>query len=145
MSGYDKLTQVMLKKGEIRTIGDITIRFDNFDVDRAAMMKGNAIVYAQCTVTHKGRQYTVKPGVAYTNDRRQDIKAMIPGTNRTIVLLDFDVRDAIVVLHIDAHDNAVLPPDSVIVDISFKRLIWLVWLGTVIIVVGVALPFVRRS
>jgi len=70
---------------------------------------------------------------------------MIPGTNRTVVLLDFDVRDGIVVLHIDANENAVLPPDSVIVDISFKRLIWLVWLGTVIIVAGVALPLARRS
>ncbi|MBP8986408.1 MAG: cytochrome c biogenesis protein CcsA [Spirochaetes bacterium] len=145
MSGYDKLTQVMLKKGEINTLGDITIRFDSFDVDRVAMMKGNAIVYAQCTITYKGTQYTVKPGVAYNNDMRQDIKAMIPGTNRTVVLLDFDVRDGIVVLHIDANENAVLPPDSVIVDISFKRLIWLVWLGTVIIVAGVALPLARRS
>lgn len=54
-------------------------------------------------------------------------------------MFDFDVRDGIVVLHIDANENAV-PPDSVIVDISFKRLIWLVWLGTVIIVAGVALP-----
>ena len=143
--GKDKLTQIMLKKGEVRTFNDVTIRFDGFDIDRMAMMQGNAKIYALFTVKYQGREFTVRPGVIFDGDRRTSLDTVLPGTIRTISLLDFDIHEKIVVLHMDAPAKAAIPPDSVIVDISFKRLIWLVWLGTVIIAIGTALPLVKRN
>jgi cytochrome c-type biogenesis protein CcmF len=144
MYGRDKLTQVMLKKGEVRSFNDLTIRFDGFDVDRVAMMQGNAKIYALCTVKYQGREYNVRPGVVFDGNKRTGIHTVLPGTTRTISLLDFDIQEKIIVLHVDAPANATVLPDSVIVDISFKRLIWLVWLGTIVIVIGLALPLIRK-
>ncbi len=144
MHGRDKLTQVMLKKGEVRSFNDLTIRFDGFDVDRVAMMQGNAKIYALCTVKYQGKEYSVRPGVVFDGNKRTGLSTVLPGTTRTISLLDFDIQEKIIVLHIDAPTHAIVPPDSVIVDISFKRLIWLVWLGTIVIAIGLALPLVKK-
>ncbi|MCX8123957.1 MAG: cytochrome c biogenesis protein CcsA [Spirochaetes bacterium] len=143
--GHDKLTQVMVSKGAVQQFVDLTIRFDGFDIDRAAMMQGNAKVYAECMVVYKGTRYTVKPGVQFANNNKQSIPAIIPGTDRTVTLMDFDIHEKIIVLHIDPPRNATVPADSVIVDISFKRLVWLVWLGTLLIGVGTAIPLFKRQ
>ncbi|MGQ9843302.1 MAG: cytochrome c biogenesis protein CcsA [Spirochaetota bacterium] len=143
--GKDKLTRIMLKKGEVRTFNDVTVRFDGFDVDRMAMMQGNAKIYALFSVKYQGREFTVRPGVIFDGDRRTSLNTVLQGTTRTVSLLDFDIHEKIVVLHIDAPAKATIPADSVIVDISFKRLIWLVWVGTVIIAIGSAVPLVKRN
>lgn len=143
--GKDKLTKIMLKKGEVRSFNDVTIRFDGFDIDRMAMMQGNAKIFALFTVKYMGREFNVRPGVLFDGDRRTNLDTVLPGTTRTISLLDFDVHEKIVVLHMDAPAGAAIPPDSVIADISFKRLIWLVWLGTVVIGIGTVLPLIQRK
>lgn len=142
--GKDTLTQIMLKKGEVRSFNDVTVRFDGFDIDRMAMMQGNPKIYALCTVKYQGKEYTVRPGVLFDGDRRTNVNTMLPGTTRTISLMDFDIHEKLIVLYMDAPANTTVPPDFVIVDISFKRLIWLVWLGTVVIALGTALPLVKR-
>ncbi|MEW6525157.1 MAG: cytochrome c biogenesis protein CcsA [Spirochaetota bacterium] len=143
--GKDTLTQIMLKKGEVRSFNDVTLRFDGFDIDRMAMMQGNPKIYALCTVKYQGKEYTVRPGVLFDGDRRTSQNTVLPGTTRTISLMDFDIHEKLIVLYMDAPAQAVVPPDMVIVDISFKRLIWLVWLGTVVIAFGTALPLVKRQ
>ncbi len=145
ISGKDRLTQIMLKKGEVRSFNDVTVRFDGFDVDRMTMMQGNATIYALCTVKYQGREYALRPGVMFDGNRRNSVPTVLPGTTRAISLLDFDIQEKIIVLHIDAPAGATVPPDSAIVDISFKRLIWLVWLGTVVIAIGIALPLSKKK
>jgi len=143
--GKDTVTQIMLKKGEVRSFNDVTLRFDGFDIDRMAMMQGNPKIYALCTVKYQGKEYTVRPGVLFDGDRRTSQNTVLPGTTRMISLMDFDIHEKLIVLYMDAPAQAVVPPDMVIVDISFKRLIWLVWLGTVVIAFGTALPLVKRQ
>ncbi len=142
--GKDILTQILLKKGEVRSFNDVTLRFDGFDIDRMAMMQGNPKIYALCTVKYQGKEYTVRPGVIFDGNRRTNLNTVLPGTTRMISLMDFDIHEKIVVLHMDAPAQAAVPPDMVIIDISFKRLIWLVWLGTVVIAIGTALPLIKR-
>ncbi|MEJ5361369.1 MAG: cytochrome c biogenesis protein CcsA [Spirochaetota bacterium] len=143
--GKDILTQIMLKKGEVRSFNDVTIRFDGFDIDRMAMMQGNPKIYALFTVKYQGKEYTLRPGVIFDGDRRTNLNTVLPGTTRTISLMDFDIHEKVVVLYMDAPAQAAVPPDLVIVDISFKRLIWSVWLGTVVVAIGTALPLIKRQ
>jgi cytochrome c biogenesis factor len=47
-------------------------------------------------------------------------------------------------LHVDPPSDARLPPDTALVDASFKRLIWLVWLGTALIACGGIVALAQR-
>lgn len=143
--GQNKMTQIMVKKGEPGTLNDVTVTFQGFDIDHDAMMKGNATVYARLAVDYKGKRYIVRPSATFEENIRKNNKAFIPTTQRAITMLDFDVRESIIFLQIDAPAHAPVPADSVIVDVSFKRLIWLVWLGTVVLAIGTAIPLFQRK
>jgi len=78
------------------------------------------------------------------SDRREAVVARIPFTGQEVRLLDFHVGDGTVYIFIEAPKRAEVPPDTAIVEVSFKRLIWFVWLGTVFIALGGAFAM-RRS
>jgi cytochrome c biogenesis factor len=62
-----------------------------------------------------------------------------------VTLRQVDVNDQAVELFIDPGKNVTVPPDSIIVDLSIKRMIWLVWAGTVLIALGGAVTLVQRT
>ena len=58
-----------------------------------------------------------------------------------------DAESKKVLIHVSPGKEMLIPPDSVMVDVSFKRFIWAVWLGTVFISAGgiAAIFFNRRE
>ena len=68
----------------------------------------------------------------------------MPFTGQEVRLLDFNVSDGTVYIFVEAPKGTPVPPDSAIVEVSFKRLIWFVWLGTIFIALGGTVA-IRRS
>ena len=55
-----------------------------------------------------------------------------------------DVRAQEILLYVEPGKDYSIPPDSLIVDVSFKRLIWFVWMGTLFIAFGGIFALKRR-
>ena len=114
------------------------LEFTGFNTDGMDMMKGNGVISTDIRLSIEGREYKVSPGILIRSGKAvKNIDASIPGTKRIVSLLSLDVAAQEILLYIEPSKGGVIPPGSVIVEISFKRLIWFVWLGTIFISVGV--------
>jgi len=135
--GKEKLSTAMLRRGETASLQDVSIKFLGFDVDRMKMMKGQVKVFARLQVTRNNRTHMISPGISFLKgEGRNQIQATLPGTQRAAALMDFSVSDKIIQLYLEPPKDAVVPGDSAIVEVSFKRLIWFVWLSTILIAAG---------
>lgn len=145
-SGLDSLTRFVLEKGTTVESQGMKITFTGFDIDRQHMMAGGEMkLFAKLAVERGAFSASIRPGLELgEGDRRDALAARIPFTGQQVRLLDFNVSDGTVLIFMEAPRGITPPPDSAIVEVSFKRLIWFVWLGTVFIALGGAFA-IRRA
>ena len=138
-SGIDSVSQLIIAKGEEKEIGGITVRFIEFRTEH--MTSGEPTTSTELLVNG----VRISPGIAFKQAGVTHMDRAIPGTGRFVSLRDIDASNKRIMLYISPGKNSVIPPDSVVLTLTVKRLIWIVWLGTVIISVGGLYIFVRAA
>mgnify|MGYP006900780058 CR=1 FL=1 len=136
-SGIESVTSLVLQKGEERTFSGLTIRFAGFRTEH--MTSGEPTIYADLAVNGT----PVSPGIKYAAAGVQSLDRAVPGTDRSVALRQIEATTKKILLHVSPGKNTPVPADTVIVTVNRKRLIWLVWLGTVLIAVGGGVAFAR--
>ncbi len=121
---------VVLAKGQQQNIGGVDVKFLKFDARQ--MRAAEPVIYAELLVNGK----RVKPGIKIDKRKANRIDAKVPGTDRVISLLRINPSDELIDIFVSPGKDVKVVPDSVIVKVSHKRLIWIVWLGTVLITIG---------
>ena len=145
INNLENFGRILLQKDEEKLTEGIKIRFVGFEIDKTYIKTENARLYAKLNVSINRSAYAVNPGLIIGEKiGRKNIDAVIPHLNRKVSLLDFDISKKEILLYVEPAKNAVIPPDTVIVEVSFKRLVWLVWLGTVLITIGVIISFKNK-
>ncbi len=129
-SGLESVTNLILGKGEEKVFSGLTVRFTGFRTEH--MTSGEPSTYADIKVNGMA----LSPGVTFNRGAMRSRDQAIPGTDRSVSLRDIDATSKKIVLHITPGKNIVVPADSVIVSVTSKRLIWMVWLGTLLIAFG---------
>jgi len=130
ISGLESITTVILKKGETKKLNGRTITFKAFDAQ--GMQQGKPEVYAIVDIDGK----IVKPGFKIDKPgHRHPVVAKIPGTKITVSLNQTDVSRKMISLFVSPGDTKI-PADKLIVEVATKKMIWLVWLGTILIIIG---------
>jgi len=126
----------VISKGEEKIINNVKIKFIAFEIDKEQMRSGHPKVFANLIVRVNNRDYKVNPGMAFNGNNRTPINAIIPGIKKKISHLDMDFHNKEILLNMEPDKNISAPPATVLVDVSFKRMVWLVWLGTILIAAG---------
>ena len=129
-NGMERATRLELAKDETAEFDDARIQFIGFRTEH--MTSHQPTTYADCTVNG----ILVSPGIRFVNGSPVRITQPMPGTDRVISLLQIDATSKRILLHISPGARTVIPPDSAVVSVTWKRFIWLVWLGTVLIAAG---------
>lgn len=75
------------------------------------------------------------PGIRFSDGRDEQITQNVKG-DRTLRIEGIDATHRAVRVYLSPEKGAVIPPDFALFDISMKRFIWLVWLGTLLISAG---------
>ena len=138
-SGREKASVAFLSYGEKTTLGDCEIVFLNLKTE--GMMSETPATYAELMVNGQ----RVSPGIKLEKGQRRQTETFIPGTKREILLLGFNPEEKTVRVYIEPSSTAEIPADTVLVDLSVKPLIWLVWLGTILIAAGGICAMVRKQ
>lgn len=139
VSGKEALAQAVFAQGETKALSGTSIRFNRLYAE--GMMSNEPAVFAELTVNEKN----INPGVRLKGGHKHPIPAYIPNTQRKVLLDGFDLKDKIVKLIVEPEQNANAPADRVIVELSVKRLIWLVWAGTALIAIGGLFGLLRKT
>jgi cytochrome c-type biogenesis protein CcmF len=136
-SGADTVTNAVMAKGEEKEIGGMKVRFIGFRTEH--MTSGEPNTYAELLVNG----IPLAPGMKFSVGRIQQLDRNIPGTDRSVSLREIDANSKKILVNITPGKNTVIPPDSVVITVTKKRLIWLVWLGTILIAAGGSYAFAR--
>jgi len=127
-----------LHEKEEKIISGHTVKFYGF-ISNNMGSQGMAI---RTDVMVDGKKYF--PGIRFTktgDTEKMDQK--ISGTDKIISIESLDATQRAVRIFITPGKDAVIPPDFAILEISYKRLIWVVWLGTILIAAGFITAMVR--
>ena len=127
----------IFQKGDEKDVTGLKVRFNGFDIKN--MGKPDMSIYANLVVN--GRPY--RPGLYLQNDEVKNANLTLAGTDRIISLEKILVDHEVVIIRITPSAKDILPPDSTVLNVSYKRMIWLVWLGTILISAGFVLSMVR--
>jgi cytochrome c-type biogenesis protein CcmF len=134
-SGSDSITNLIIGKGEEKAFSGLTISFIGFRTEH--MTSGEPSTYADIRVNGM----PLSPGVTFSRGAMRPRDQVIPGTDRSVSLRDIDANSKKILLHITPGKNIAVPADSIIVTVTRKRLIWMVWLGTLLIAFGGAYAY----
>ncbi len=129
-SGLESATTAVIRKGQKKQVGDLSVQFTGFDT--RDMATSEPTIYANLIVNG----VKVRPGLRIIRGSSLQIDATVPGTHRTLSILQINVGEKVILVNISPDKGTAIPPDRVLVEVSFKRLIWLVWLGVVLISFG---------
>lgn len=134
--------QMVLGKGETGKIGEYGVKFASFDMGSHGEA-GDMQVGAVLEVTRGLQTQEVVPRMTFTRDGKQFIKADMPNGDGSIVLQDIQADAGKVSLAFSGVPGMDVM-DLLVLEVSKKPLINLVWLGIVMISVGTYVSYVRR-
>lgn len=135
-SGADSVTRLVIVKGEEQAFSGLKIRFIGFRTEH--MTSGEPSTYADILVNGS----PLSPGITFSRNGVKYQDRSIPGTDRSVSLRDIDANSKRILLLVTPGKGIAVPADSVMVSVTRKRLIWLVWLGTILVAVGGACAYV---
>jgi cytochrome c-type biogenesis protein CcmF len=138
----------VLRKGETLAYENIKITFDDFDLSDFDPDAGKINFGVVFQVEHEGRTVEVVPVFRGGMGGSQSVTpATIPGTDGvTLNIGKIDAEGGSVQLQVyDPSMAAQGPtPASLVIDLSTKPLISLIWIGTLLVMVGVGLTIALR-
>jgi len=140
----------VLAKGETMAYRDLTITFDDFDLSDFDPQAGKINFGVVFSVESGGQSYEVVPTVrGGMGGEPQVTSATIPGTGG-IALTPGRIDAEGGTVQVQVYDPLLAPEAptaaSLVLDVSTKPLISLVWIGTLIVVAGIGMAlFLRRK
>ncbi len=142
-SGLEGVPPLVMVRGDVKESGDVKVRFRDFADRNMGKASGGVKLSVELEVERQGRKQTLTPGFEMDGKgEKKKSDALIPGTRRVISLAGVNPHNGEVELYVEPEK---IPEESVIVEVSSKRLIWLVWAGTILIAAGGVFYYGRRD
>jgi cytochrome c-type biogenesis protein CcmF len=137
---------VVLKKGENKYFEDFNIIFSGYDIDEHQMSSQELHIPAILNITSEGQEFRLTPAIKINNNKKTDLPATFPGTNRKVYIKDINVNENTLVLFIENEKriNNENDREMLAVEVTEKPLINLVWLGTFLMVGGMLTAIINR-
>jgi cytochrome c-type biogenesis protein CcmF len=136
---------ILLKKGESKEVGGYNIKFEGFDMS-AHGMEGGMRVGATLEITHEGEKQIFTPAIFMGGTEREDSLRVIllPGGEDHLVLERINADDKSVTLNLIL-TNPEAGKNLLVLEVSRKPLINVLWMGTILIMAGLVVATYRRT
>ncbi|EGO62739.1 cytochrome c biogenesis protein CcsA [Acetonema longum] len=128
---HDSVTELILDRGDEQDGAGLTVKFLQSGMNGNNMQ--NVRAYALLEVSGNGKREEVKPELFYADGQFQALPVKALGSYEVSLL---GVNTSQGKVKIGVKNLETVKPDKIDVEISYKPLIGLVWLGTFIVVAG---------
>lgn len=144
--------QLLLRKGETKVIGDLQVHFAEFDLSRHAEAV-SMWVGTKLQISRGSQTFTVTPAVLFEKDKKTLEAAEIPGSSAdesqkiSITLTGLDANTGTIELTFAGLSGAIsgAPAEQqLLVEISTKPFMNVLWLGTILITLGTVIALLHR-
>ena len=141
--------KVTLGQGETQTINNLLITFNHFitgDHESGANMTVKADITVNVTGKDGSREYELQPAMWYENGKLTSNLVDIPGTDYKIRIESLDATSHRVTFLLQSPaPGQEKPRDILAIEVSEKPLISILWLGSVILLLGIAISLFDRG
>jgi cytochrome c-type biogenesis protein CcmF len=132
-----------IRRGETKKMGEYTIHFKNFQI-QGAMGSDDMSIGAVLEVEYRGKKTELVPVAVFGKGWKP---AKLPGGGEVAIFAEeINANERQVILHFFGMPGQTTMPDHVIVpvEVKLKPLINLVWLGTILMMLGGGIAMRRR-
>ena len=136
-----------LIKGEKAIFQDWQFLFKDYDMRQHEMQSGDVRVNAVVDVYGKDGSFleTIEPGLIFSGNKHKYEHVHLPGSERKVFLTGVNVDKKLIKLAISKESgNEEKEPERLAAEISVKPLISILWLGTVLLILGFFLSMFQR-
>ncbi len=138
---------VTLRKGETKIYKGLKITFTSFELGQHANSPAMRVAADLAVAdTSSGRTYQLKPEYIYENRQFRSTEVSVPGTGTSLRIAGIDASKGMVHLDVltadDRSENAV---DMLGVEVSEKPFISVLWFGTLVALLGLAISLYYRA
>jgi len=126
----------LLHEKEEKMVSGLPVKFNGFITNN--MGAQGMIIRADILI--QGMKYF--PAVRFSKGESEQITQNVNGS-RLLRIEGIDATHKVVKIYLEPEKGSVVPPDFAIFDISMKRFIWVVWLGTLLMSAGFTIAMVR--
>ncbi|MCP4633759.1 MAG: cytochrome c biogenesis protein CcsA [candidate division Zixibacteria bacterium] len=136
---------ITFSKGETKIIDDYRITFTEFVMGENHQQSGMS-VSARTEIEYHGKMETVFPSLIQTS-KGMESKPLQTESGLVLTLSELNADQGQALIKIEGLDNSIgiIPSETLYFQVSTKPLINLVWLGGIMIIIGVLISFYRRS
>ncbi len=152
---HDGGERLILRKGESKTFSGYQLTFRTFEMANHGEGSGAHMqVAAVLDVTFSDRQYELKPALVFSSQGRQMQAAALPHEQNpdlpsfkpTVALAALNADDKTVELLFNGfREDQSVQKSELIVEVSKKPFMSILWLGTVIMIAGTLVAFRKRT
>ncbi len=143
---------ILLNKMESKTINGIEVTFDGFEFPKEIMNKmtkgSDFEIGVKLRLNINGKEYSVLPQMIFRGGVKEYSSIKIDDENLLVSLISLDVAGN-VTLKIESLDNLSVPKtvneESLSVEVSIKPFISFVWLGVIVMSIGLIISSLRRK
>ncbi len=142
---------VVLTKGKTGTLGGATVRFVRFEMDSHAMGSPNgATVGTLLEITKDGKTEQVVPAISYGSNAAPQYKAAHSHTfEADIRLVEMRIgqggEESKITVALAGGGGTKQTTDTLIIEASLHPYIMLLWIGTVLLFLGMIIAYARRK
>ncbi len=144
---------LVLKKGEKKSFGDYQVSFVSFDMGGHSE-EGVLRVGANITISNERESYSVVPAVLYSQGGARPEAATFPlrsgekSANATVTIQRIDADQKLVELELtglgEQPGESVAPKEMIMVEVSRKPFMSVLWLGAILMTAGTLIGIKRR-
>jgi len=140
-------SKLMIKKSETVYFENYLLNFEGYEMNDHSNVANSIEVYALIQFRQDdGNAFMIKPGIRVTGQQQQLLPADLPGTGRAVNIQNIDIDNGTLTLAIDHESsNEKQPGEMLAVEITEKPLINILWLGTIVMIIGVSVSLINRS
>ncbi len=148
--GQSNGDQITLKKGETVTYNDKRFHFHGYDMGDHAMSGGSIYIAAIIDVlSAEGEKIeTVKPAISVRGNKRENHSVNLTASGENVSIQGINVDTGTLALHISepaSGDQPFANREILAAEVSIKPFINLLWLGTVVMILGFITAIVNRA
>jgi len=140
------ITSGVAKAGSSIILDNIEIFFENFQKhNSSSMMNGKMEVNANILINKQKYKVGMKMDSHNGETHWHSIPLIFGSEKRKLEIEKFDIEGQLVQFYLTPNEKTVIPKDRVRIEVSHKSLIWLVWLGTILISIGMTISLINNK
>jgi cytochrome c-type biogenesis protein CcmF len=139
--------ELKIKKGGEVYFEDYLFRFLGYEMDGHDTSAGKITISAVINIMHGNDNHQIRPSIIIENGEQKIIAEPFPHSSRSVSIADINVEDDTLTLNItnDSVIQAAAGMELLAIEVTEKPLINILWLGTVLMIVGLAISLIYRT